>query len=65
MISQEEKENVIKVDVVSDIACPWCYVGKRRLEEALKQWKGAKVEVSWHPYQLDPSMRFEGMNRDT
>ena len=65
MISQEEKGNVIKVDVVSDIACPWCYVGKRRLEEALKQWKGAKVEVSWHPYQLDPSMRSEGMNRDT
>ena len=58
-------ENVIKIDVVSDVACPWCYVGKRRLEEAIKNWKGAQIEVSWHPYQLDPSMRAEGMNRNT
>lgn len=58
------EKDIIKIDVVSDIACPWCYVGKRRLEAALKQWKGAPVEVSWHPYQLDPSMRAEGMNRD-
>lgn len=57
--------DVIKVDVVSDVACPWCYVGKRRFEEALKQWSGAPVEVTWHPYQLDPAMREEGMNRDT
>jgi predicted DsbA family dithiol-disulfide isomerase len=55
----------IKIDVVSDVACPWCYVGKRRLEEALKQWDGAPIEVWWHPYQLDPGMRAEGMNRDT
>ncbi len=55
----------IKVDVISDVACPWCYVGKRRLESALEQWKGAPVEVKWHPFQLDPSMRGEGMNRDT
>ncbi|MCH2231730.1 MAG: DsbA family oxidoreductase [Crocinitomicaceae bacterium] len=56
---------VIKVNVISDVACPWCYVGKRRFEEALRQWKGAPVAVTWHPYQLDPSMREEGMNRDT
>ncbi len=56
---------VIKVNVISDVACPWCYVGKRRFEEALRQWKGAPVEVTWNPYQLDPSMREEGMNRDT
>jgi predicted DsbA family dithiol-disulfide isomerase len=58
-------QNTITVDVVSDVACPWCYVGKRNLEEALKQWKGAPIEVNWHPYQLDPAMRAEGMNRDT
>ena len=45
-------QNTIKIDVVSDVACPWCYVGKRRLEAALEQWKGAPVEVTWHPYQL-------------
>lgn len=59
------KKEPITIDVISDVACPWCYVGKRRLEAALEQWKGAPVEVTWHPYQLDPSMRAEGMNRDT
>lgn len=54
----------ITVDVVSDVACPWCYVGKRRLEAALKQWKGAEVIVNWHPYQLDPNMPKEGFSRD-
>lgn len=54
----------ITIDVVSDIACPWCYVGKRRLEAALEQWKGSAVEVKWHPFQLDPNMSKEGINRD-
>ncbi|MFT5512350.1 MAG: putative DsbA family dithiol-disulfide isomerase [Bacteroidia bacterium] len=58
-------KNTITVDVISDVACPWCYVGKRRLEAALEQWKGAPIEVNWHPFQLDPTMRSEGMNRDT
>ena len=58
-------KGTIQVDVISDVACPWCYVGKRRLEEAVKQWKGIPVEVKWHPYQLDPTMREEGMDRDT
>ena len=55
----------IKVDVVSDVACPWCYVGKKRLEKALAQWKGAPVEVEWHPYQLDPTIPEEGLDRIT
>lgn len=59
------KSNTITIDVVSDIACPWCYVGKRRLEAALKQWEGAPITVNWHPYQLDPSMRSEGMDLNT
>lgn len=59
------KTNTITVDVVSDVACPWCYIGKRRLEAALQQWKGTAVEVNWHPYQLDPSMPPEGMDRNT
>jgi len=58
-------QNTIKIDVISDVACPWCYVGKRRLEAALKEWKGTPVEVHWHPFQLDASMRSEGMNRET
>ncbi|NER17003.1 DsbA family oxidoreductase [Spongiivirga citrea] len=59
------QKQIIKLDVVSDVACPWCYVGKRRLEKALTEWKGATVEVTWHPFQLDPSMPESGLNRDT
>lgn len=59
------ENKTIKIDVVSDVACPWCYVGKRRLEAALKQWNGAPVEVKFHPFQLDPTMTSEGLDRDT
>lgn len=55
----------IKVSVVSDVACPWCYIGKRRLESALQQWNGAPVEVTWHPYQLDPTIPKTGLDRTT
>jgi len=59
------QNETIKVDIVSDVACPWCYVGKRRLETALRQWKGAPVEVTWHPFQLDPTIPESGFDRDT
>lgn len=59
------QKETIKVQVVSDVACPWCYVGKRRLESALQQWKGAPVEVTWHPFQLDPNMPEAGYDRET
>ncbi|MFK8037814.1 MAG: DsbA family protein [Crocinitomicaceae bacterium] len=59
------KNRTIKIDIVSDVACPWCYVGKRRFEAAVNQWKGGAIEVNWHPFQLDPSMQPEGMDRDT
>ena len=46
----------LRVDVWSDIACPWCYVGKRRLERALKEFPHADgVKVVWHSFELDPS----------
>ena len=59
---QNEK---IKIDVVSDVACPWCYVGKKRLEKAIEKWKGIPVEIEWHPFQLDPNIPKEGLDRDT
>jgi predicted DsbA family dithiol-disulfide isomerase len=44
------------IDIWSDIACPWCYVGKRRLEEALQQFEHSdEVNVRWHSFELDPS----------
>lgn len=54
----------ITVDIVSDVACPWCYVGKKKFEAALEQWNGTPVEVTWHPYQLDPTLPKEGLTRD-
>jgi len=48
--------SALTVDVWSDIACPWCYVGKRRLEAALKRFAHAgSVEVTWHSFELDPA----------
>lgn len=46
--------SALQVDVWSDIACPWCYVGKRRLESALKEFPH-EVKVVWHAFELDPS----------
>ena len=54
----------IKIDVVSDVVCPWCYIGKRRLEKAIEQLKGQiDVEVEFHPFELNPDMPKEGKNQ--
>ena len=46
----------MKVEIYSDVACPWCYIGKRRFETALAAFPGAReVEVVYRPYQLDPA----------
>lgn len=52
------------VDVVSDVMCPWCFIGKRRLERALAaRDEGPPVEVRWRPFQLDPTIPEGGMDR--
>lgn len=54
----------IKIDVVSDVVCPWCYIGKRRLEKAIDQLAGqVDVEVEFHPFELNPDMPKEGRNQ--
>ncbi|KPM48659.1 DsbA family oxidoreductase [Jiulongibacter sediminis] len=53
----------ITVDVVSDVVCPWCYIGKRHLEKALEELPELEVEVNWHPFQLDPTVPEEGVNK--
>ncbi len=54
----------ITVDIVSDTVCPWCYVGKRRFEEALaRRPPDLDVFVGWRPFQLNPDMPPEGMDR--
>jgi predicted DsbA family dithiol-disulfide isomerase len=51
---------VLQLDVWSDIACPWCYLGKRRLEAAIKA-SGTEVEVTWHAFELAPELPREGV----
>ena len=50
------------VDVTSDLICPWCFVAKRRLERA-SSILGKTLEVRWHPFQLNPEMPVEGLDR--
>ncbi|MDB5572055.1 MAG: disulfide bond formation protein DsbA [Hyphomicrobiales bacterium] len=53
----------IEIDVVSDVVCPWCFVGKRRLEAALALAPDVDVGVHWRPYQLDATIPPEGISR--
>ena len=54
---------MIKLDIISDIACPWCYVGKSYLDRALEARPEHPFHIEWHPYQLDPDLPSEGMDR--
>ena len=55
----------MRVDVISDIICPWCYIGKRQLERAvpLLAAEGLRLDVHWHAFQLNPDMPEAGMDR--
>ncbi|QUJ77636.1 DsbA family oxidoreductase [Sulfitobacter albidus] len=53
----------IKLDIMSDPICPWCYIGKAHLDRALSQHPDHPFEIEWHPFQLNPDMPAEGMDR--
>ena len=54
----------LAIDVISDVICPWCYIGKRRLEKAIAALGGPHgVRVQWHAFQLNPAMPKEGISR--
>lgn len=53
----------IMIDVISDVMCPWCYIGKRRLERALSDVGDLPVIVRWHPFQLDATLPKSGKDR--
>ncbi|GAC1335102.1 MAG: DsbA family protein [Beijerinckiaceae bacterium] len=55
----------LTIDIVSDVVCPWCYIGKRNLEAALAASPGANVEIRWRPYQLDATIPPDGIARRT
>ncbi|MEP6941930.1 MAG: DsbA family oxidoreductase [Betaproteobacteria bacterium] len=57
----------VVIDIVSDVVCPWCYVGKRKLEAALAQLENSALGIAiarrWHPFQLNPDMPAAGIPR--
>lgn len=54
---------VITVDIVSDVVCPWCIIGYKKLEKAMQQFEGkARFELAWHAFELNPSMPPEGQD---
>ncbi len=53
----------VRVDVVSDVVCPWCYLGQKRLDRAVQSLPDIAVDVRWRPYQLDPTIPPEGKDR--
>jgi len=55
----------LHIDVVSDVVCPWCFIGKRRLENALELVPHIPVEITWRPYFLNPWIPREGIDRQT
>ncbi len=59
----------LSIDIISDVVCPWCFIGKRRLESALRLYRernpgSPEPKVTWHPFQLNPDLPAEGVDRD-
>lgn len=52
----------LQIDVISDVVCPWCFVGKRRLEKAVAA-SDVPLQIRWRPFQLDPTIPPEGKSR--
>jgi predicted DsbA family dithiol-disulfide isomerase len=61
----DQTQQVGRIDVISDAICPWCYIGKRQLERALDILEKDKLmfQVVWNPFQLNPDMPVEGVDR--
>jgi predicted DsbA family dithiol-disulfide isomerase len=58
----------LTIDVISDVVCPWCFIGKRHLESALAEWRKdhpdeEQPQVRWHPFQLNPQLPRDGVPR--
>lgn len=53
----------VHIDIVSDVMCPWCYIGKRRMEKALELASDVSVTIQWRPFQLDGTLPAEGKDR--
>jgi len=53
----------MQIDIISDTVCPWCFIGKRRLDAAVAQRPDLGIEINWRPYLLDPNVPKEGVER--
>jgi predicted DsbA family dithiol-disulfide isomerase len=67
-IPAESREDCpMDIDIISDVVCPWCFIGKRRLDQAIALWRdrhpGEEPQVRWHPFELNPQMPATGMDR--
>ncbi|MDF2115215.1 DsbA family oxidoreductase [Roseiarcaceae bacterium H3SJ34-1] len=62
-MSNDADSHKLTIDVVSDVVCPWCFVGKKRLEAALAMAPDIDVEIHWRPYQLDATIPKGGIDR--
>lgn len=62
-LSQDIDPTLIRLDIVSDPICPWCMIGKARLEQALESAGDNPFDIHWRPYQLNPHMPPEGVGR--
>ncbi|MEL6211015.1 MAG: DsbA family oxidoreductase, partial [Pseudomonadota bacterium] len=56
---------MVTLDILSDPICPWCYIGKTHLDAALRDRPEHGFVIAWHPFQLNPDMPAEGMDRQT
>ena len=63
----DAKAKLARIEIVSDAICPWCYIGKRQLERALPMLadQGLDFDIHWHPFQLNPDMPADGIDRAT
>lgn len=58
------KTGILKIEIVSDVVCPWCFIGKRRLEKALTLIsRPSEVNIAWKPFELNPGLPKEGVDR--
>lgn len=60
MAKKKRPQPVVQIDIVSDVVCPWCWLGSKYLQQAIAK-SGKKVKVNWRPYMLDPSVPAGGV----
>ncbi|MCX2725479.1 DsbA family oxidoreductase [Roseibium salinum] len=59
--TETDLEDILQIDIVSDVVCPWCIVGFKQLEMAIEQ-TGVSAAIKWHPFELNPDMSEDGEN---